>query len=134
MPFEMLFEAIARPRLFTLKMFRRLMERGAVLSRNLAQLLYVMQLPDSLTGQRDSQWGTSVSFQVYLAVLGEASKLVSHFLRALMTTCNLLTLLAQQYGKIHLEKHRLDSLVFSSELVPGALAVGPAELTACALL
>lgn len=82
-PYEALFQAIARGKMFSPDLFHRLLRSGAILSRNLAQLLQVNFLPGMLTGQKQRAWGRSISFDAWIDVLAEARKLVSlAFLRS----------------------------------------------------
>lgn len=114
-PYEVLFEAIARGgKIFTVDLFQRLLRAGAILSRSLTQLLAIMCIPSEHRGPTGSQWGRSISFDAWMAVLTEARTLVSptHLSRAsepALTPCS------PQYGPIPLDKVQLDSLNFNSE-------------------
>lgn len=85
---ELIFEAIARPKLFTEALFEQLNRLNAPLSRNIVQLLHVMREPvlrqqllaeeQKLSLRRHMpDWGKNVTFPAYVAVLQHAVKLVS---------------------------------------------------------
>lgn len=83
-----IFEAIARPKLFTPALFQQLTRLGAPLSRELVQLLHFLRDPihrveflredSSLMETGPVLWGKNVSFPAYGAVVSHAAELVSH--------------------------------------------------------
>lgn len=75
----MLFEAIARPKLFTKDLFERLVSGGATLSLSLVQLLH-MRSPQHASDYSTTKWGISIGLSAFFAVLEEAERLVSHCL------------------------------------------------------
>lgn len=76
-PHLVIFEAIARSKIFTVNLFKTLLIGGAVLSRNLAQLFRALHKPVKVTGQKHTLWGSSVNAEVAIAVLTKAKELVS---------------------------------------------------------
>lgn len=76
LPYEVIFEAIARTKIFSAALFHRLLRGRAVLARNLVQLLYILHAPSSFSGPRSTQWG-GISFDAYLEVMTEGRRLVS---------------------------------------------------------
>lgn len=75
--YDVIFEAIACGKVFTVDLFERLLRGGGIVSRNLAQLLLVLHTPSHFTNQKFISWGAAISTKAYLAVLSEAIKLVS---------------------------------------------------------
>lgn len=73
--YEVIFRAIARPRVFNVALFEMLLSGGAPLSRHLVQLLHLLHNPWTLTGQRDVRWGADVSLEAYAAVIDRAISL-----------------------------------------------------------
>lgn len=72
---RVIFEAIARPKLFDADLFERLIKGGAQLSRSLVQFLHLLHNDSSLTGQHETRWGVKISFTAYLAVLSKGEQL-----------------------------------------------------------
>ena len=80
--YEVIFYAIARAKIFTDDLFKKLVELGAPLSRNLVQLLYYMR--DPLWRQKllqvskvMTQWARNIRDSAHVAVLNRAVELVS---------------------------------------------------------
>lgn len=77
-PFEIVFEAIARPRLFTAELLRELLRLGAPLAVNVVQLLYMFY--NDVTFEKllgiPQRWG-QVSFSAYSEVMTCAVEKVS---------------------------------------------------------
>lgn len=75
-----MFEAMARPKVFTPSLFQHLIRLGAPLSRALLQLLYVLHNPlskDELTRWSEHiEWG-NITFSSYAAVMEHGAALVS---------------------------------------------------------
>lgn len=80
MPYEAIFRAITRPKLFDGKLLQLLMSGGAVLSRNLVQLLHTLHSPSTLTMQAQTNWGSGISFSAYLAVMEQGRQLYGEVL------------------------------------------------------
>lgn len=126
-PYLVLFEAIARPKIFTEALLDRLIRLGAPLSCNLVQLLHLMHNPLStyLTDNEDRfKWG-KITLVAYLAVMQHAVNLVSvtmnslltHSMRSIWPSYSSQAVLAStpQYGEnLELKELRLfDSSIFS---------------------
>lgn len=75
---EVVFEAIARPRLFKPDLFHTLTRLGAPLSANLLELLYMLHNETASAKLRvtTARWGR-ISFLSYAAVLNHGARLVS---------------------------------------------------------
>lgn len=75
--YEVLFQAIARPSLLDVELLRVLLNT-APLSRHLVQLLHLLHNPVEV-GRNEQfchiNWGTSVKFSVYVAIMAEAMRL-----------------------------------------------------------
>lgn len=76
-PYLVIFEAMARSKIFSARLFQILHGGGAVLSRNLAQLFRALHKPDKVTGQGYTQWDSSINTEAAIAVLAKAKELVS---------------------------------------------------------
>lgn len=97
-----IFEAIARPTLFTVALFEQLLRLGAPLSRNLVQLLQIVREPTLVAQlhENDSDWG-HISLPAYAAVVERAELQVrteSPHERGSLTS---LTLQARSMTRIH---------------------------------
>lgn len=64
--YEVIFYAIARPKLFNPKLLDSLLNGGAILSRHLVQLLHLQHSPGG------AKWGHRLGFASYMAVLEKA--------------------------------------------------------------
>lgn len=73
--YEVMFEAIARPRLFTVELFEMLLHKGVHCSKDLVQVLHTLR-GDFKEGARD-QWGVRIKLSAYAAILHYAAKQVS---------------------------------------------------------
>lgn len=73
--YEVIFYAIARPKVFDSRLLDSLMARGATLSRHLVQLLHHLHDRTSLITHYPSRWGSRLSFSTYVAVLEKARRI-----------------------------------------------------------
>lgn len=85
--YQVIYEAIARPKLCTSVLVEQLLRLGAPLSRSLVQLLHALrepQLRQKLLVEHQSRslrtdWGRHVSHSSYATLIHHSSKLVSHY-------------------------------------------------------
>lgn len=85
-PYLVIYEAIARPKLFTPSLLEHLIRLGAPISRNLVQLLYLMHNPLStyISNRERFKWG-KVTSTAYVAIMQHAIALVSVRRKSLLT-------------------------------------------------
>lgn len=74
--YEVIFRAIARHKLFDVRLLEVLLNSGAPLSRHLVQMLHVVRAPAELTRRRQStRWAVHLEHAAYMAVLEKGKQL-----------------------------------------------------------
>lgn len=78
--YEVMYEALARPHLFTVELFHKLLWLKVPLTPNVVQLLSMLHNPTAAYELRQEEcvlWGRLVRFSAYSAVMSWAVRLVS---------------------------------------------------------